>query len=77
MAFAGSTLKISGTALDNATIADYMETIVTSPYFGNAELSATSSKSVSGRVLKNFALTISVVNADYQENEAVEKQAQK
>jgi type IV pilus assembly protein PilN len=32
MSFSGSILRISGIALDNATIADYMETIVTSPY---------------------------------------------
>jgi len=77
MAFSGSTLKISGTGLDNATIADYMETIITSPYFRNAELSGTSTKNVSGRQLKTFSLTISVVNADYQETETVEKQAKK
>jgi len=67
MSFSGSTLRISGTALDNATIADYMETIITSPYFGSAELSGTSTANVSGRQLKTFSLTIGVVNADYQE----------
>ncbi|MBW2467443.1 MAG: PilN domain-containing protein [Deltaproteobacteria bacterium] len=78
MSFNGTVLKISCIALDNATIADYMETVVTSPYFKSAELSATSTKKVSGRELKSFSLTIRVVNAAYEKEEAeeaVEKQA--
>ena len=66
MSFNGATLYIAATALDNATIADYMETIVTSPYFATAELSGTSSVGVAGRTLKSFTLTIGVINADYQ-----------
>ena len=66
MSFNGSILKISGIALDNATIADYMETMVTSPYFATAELSGTSTKAYEGRLLKSFSLTINVINADYQ-----------
>jgi type IV pilus assembly protein PilN len=49
MSFSGSILRISGIALDNATIADYMETIVTSPYFATAELSGTSTTGYQGR----------------------------
>jgi len=67
MSFNGTILRISGIALDNATIADYMETIVTSPYFATAELSGTSTKGVQGRQLKSFSLTINVINADYQQ----------
>ena len=67
MRFDGSRLRISGIGLDNATIADYMETIVTSPYFATAELSGTSTTGVQGRRLKAFSLTIPVINADYQE----------
>ena len=77
MTFNGSILKISGIALDNATIADYMETIITSPYFRSAELSGTSTKGVSGRQFKSFSLTIPVVNADYQEVAAGEKKVKK
>jgi len=73
MSFDGSILRISGTGLDNATIADYMEIITTSPYFGSAELSGTSTKSVSGRMFKSFSLTIRVVNADYMEEKTAEK----
>ena len=67
MTFNGAILQISGTALDNATIAEYMETLVTSPYFASTELAGTSNTSVSGRTLKNFSLTIPVINADYEE----------
>ena len=67
MSFSGNILKISATALDNATIADFMETIITSPYFQTAELSGTSATAVQGRRLRSFSLTIQVVNADYAE----------
>jgi len=77
MTFNGSILKVSGIALDNATIADYMETIITSPYFRSAELSGTSTKGVSGRQLKSFSLTIPVVNADYQVVASGEKKVKK
>ncbi|KPK26060.1 MAG: hypothetical protein AMJ61_10060 [Desulfobacterales bacterium SG8_35_2] len=68
MSFNGTILRISGIALDNATIADYMETIVTSPYFATAELSGTSTTGIQGRLLKSFSLTINVINADYQQS---------
>ena len=75
MSFNGSVLRIAGIALDNATIADYMETIVTSPYFATAELSGTSTTAVQGRQFKSFSLTINVINADYQEVPTEEEQA--
>jgi Tfp pilus assembly protein PilN len=74
MSFNGSILRISGTGLDNATIADYMETIATSPYFVSANLSGTSTKKVSGRNLKSFSLTIPVINADFPSKEAPEEE---
>ena len=77
MSFNGSILRISGIALDNATIADYMETVVTSPFFATAELSGTSTTGVQGRQLKSFSLTISVINADYQQVSQEEQQAGK
>ncbi len=75
MSFNGSILRIAGIALDNATIADYMETITTSPYFATAELSGTSTTGVQGRQLKSFSLTINVINAGYQEEPTEEEQA--
>ena len=74
MSFNGSSMRISGIALDNATIADYMETIITSPFFATAELSGTSTTGVQGRSLKSFSLTVNVINADYQDETAAEGQ---
>ena len=77
MSFNSSILRISAIALDNATIADFMETIVTSPYFATAELSGTSATGVQGRRLRSFSLTIQVINADYQEEATEETEARK
>lgn len=77
MSFNGTVLRISGIGLDNATIADFMETLVTSPYFASAELSGTSTTAVEGRQLKSFSLTIGVVNADYQQEEAPKEEGAK
>jgi len=77
MSFNSSILRISAIALDNATIADFMETIVTSPYFATAELSGTSATGVQGRRLRSFSLTIQVTNADYQEEATEETEARK
>ena len=75
MSFSGSILRISGIALDNATIADFMEIIVTSPYFATAELSGTSTTGYQGRLLKSFSLTIQVINADYIQEPTEEEKA--
>lgn len=75
MSFNGTILRISGIALDNATIADFMEAVVTSPFFATAELSGTSSTNYQGRQLKSFSLTINVVNADYQQEQTKKAQA--
>ena len=73
MSISKGRLKLSGTALDNATIADFMETVVASPYFATADLSGTSSKIVSGRTLKAFSLTCRVVNPDAKEEPSKQK----
>jgi len=75
MSFNGTTLRISGIALDNATIADYMEALLTSPYFSTAELSGTATTGVQGRQLKSFSLTVNVINADYKQEPPQETQA--
>jgi type IV pilus assembly protein PilN len=74
MSIKGAVLRLSGTALDNATIADFMETVVASPYFATAELSGTSNKGVSGRTLKVFSLTCKVVNPAIKEEEMPEEE---
>ena len=77
MSFSGTSLKISCTALDNATVADFMEIIETSPYFVSAKLSSTTSKKIQGRNLKSFSLAIAVINADYEEEKPEEKVTKK
>ncbi len=56
------TLRLAGTALDNAVIADYMESIERSDYFANAELGQSSEAREGGKKLKSFTLTCGVVN---------------
>ena len=69
MTFSGNALNISAVALDNATIADYMDTIITSPFFETVELAGTSNAAVQGRLLKSFSLYIQVVNPIEQKEE--------
>ena len=57
----GSTLSLQGVALDNATIAQYMQSMEESPYFKNAELANSSLMDVSGQKLKSFSMTITIV----------------
>lgn len=58
---AGSTLSLQGIALDNATIAQYMQSMEESPYFKNAELVNSSLQDISGQKLKSFSMTITIV----------------
>lgn len=64
MSHSGDTMKISGIALDNATIAQYMRSIRGSDYFNSAELSAASQTVVAGAKLKSFGLTIGVTSPE-------------
>jgi type IV pilus assembly protein PilN len=56
-----NTLSLQGIALDNATIAQYMQSMDSSPYFKNSELVNSSLTNVAGQKLKSFSLTISIV----------------
>lgn len=66
--YGNNVLNISGIGLDDATIAQYMQTITASPFFASAELSGTSSTSIGGSSLKTFQLTIGVVNPPPPDN---------
>lgn len=57
----GNKLSISGTALDNATIAQYMNQLEDSPYFDNAELVSSSQTVVADQKLKSFGLTLNII----------------
>jgi type IV pilus assembly protein PilN len=51
-------LDIAGVALDNATIAQFMNSIMSSDYFSTAELTSSSQTVVAGAKLKSFSLKI-------------------
>jgi type IV pilus assembly protein PilN len=68
----GMSVRLLGMALDNQTIAKYMETLRTSEYVADVNLLNTSLTVFAGRNLKSFTLSCSIVlpGADDPEAEA-------
>lgn len=60
-------LQLAGVALDNATIAQFMQQLNASPYFADADLSSSSQLEIAGRKLKSFSLTLRVKQPEPQE----------
>lgn len=60
MSQSGGSLQMKGTALDNETVAQFMEILKTSEYIRSVNLSSSTLKSVQGRNFKSFALTCGV-----------------
>ena len=60
MKLSGKKLTVAGTALDNATIAQFMDSISASTYFSKAALTKSSQTVVAGAKLKSFSLKIGV-----------------
>jgi len=56
----GSSLQLSGMALDNRTIAKYMEDLEQSPYIQSVNLANSSLQSFAGRNLKSFSLSCAI-----------------
>lgn len=71
----GGSLTITGIALDNQTIAQFMEALKTSPYVVSVNLSNSSLTQVSGRNLKSFALTCSISAPQPEEQQTEEQKA--
>jgi type IV pilus assembly protein PilN len=66
----GNKLQIKGMALDNRTIASYMENLKESPYIQTVNLANSSLKGFAGRNLKSFSLTCAIgVPAEKKEPE--------
>lgn len=63
----GSTLKLAGTALDNATIAQYMVDLAKAAIFVSADLESSSQTEVAGMKLKAFTLSVGVGQEEAQE----------
>lgn len=60
----GKSLSLTGTALDNRTIAQFMDALKESPYINAVNLSNASLKNVSGRDLKSFSLACSITSPE-------------
>ncbi len=58
----GQSLSLTGVALDNRTVAQFMDALKESPYISGVNLSNASLTKVSGRDLKSFSLACSVVS---------------
>ena len=74
----GRNLNISGMALDNQTIANYMDVLKTSPYIVDVNLLGSSLQTYAGRNLKSFNLScvISVPAESEGENKTPQPQQQ-
>jgi type IV pilus assembly protein PilN len=62
-------LSIGGVALDNATIAQYIQSMTASPYFSNAKLASSALIKLGGVKLKSFSLTFVIDSGDSDESE--------
>ncbi len=58
----GSSLSLTGVALDNRTVAQFMDALKVSPYINGVNLSNASLTTVSGRNLKSFSLACSITS---------------
>lgn len=63
-------LKLSGIALDDQTVAQFMDNLKSSPFVQDVALAGSSQKSVSGRNLKSFELNCTVSQPVVQKAEA-------
>ncbi|NOR23676.1 MAG: pilus assembly protein PilN [Desulforhopalus sp.] len=67
-----SSLRLSGVALDNQTIAQFMDHLKESPFVQNVTLASSSLKVVSGRNLKSFQLSCAVAQPQNTETETTD-----
>lgn len=56
----GASLQLKGTALDNQTVAQFMETLKESEYIGNVSLSSSTLLKIANRDFKSFGVSCSV-----------------
>ena len=67
-------MAVSGVAVDNASIAVYMQQLESSPYFANPELGSSSLSSKDGREVRNFSLSCEITNPTEKKTDADGKQ---
>jgi len=63
----GNSVDLTGIALDNATIAQYMKGMTNSEYFSSAELSKSDQTIIAGAKLKSFQLKINIAPLKQEE----------
>ncbi len=68
--YTNNTINLSGTALDNATIAEYMNRVGTSDYFLAAELKNSSLIKIGNQKLKSFSMTVTALASLIPESSA-------
>lgn len=69
----GASMSLSGVALDNRTVAQFMDALKESPYIGAVNLSNASLTKVSGRDLKSFSLACSIISPKETSQEEIKK----
>ncbi len=69
----GSSLSITGVALDNRTVAQFMDSLKKSSYIGTVNLSDASLAKVSGRDLKTFSLACSIVSPEKSKEQTTQQ----
>lgn len=65
----GTSLALTGIALDNKTIAAFMDSLDTSPFISDVNLSDSSLSNIAGQDLKSFALQCTVGSTSEQTDE--------
>lgn len=75
MSQASGKLVVSGVAVDNASIAVYMQQLESSPYFANPELGSSSLSSKDGREVRSFSLKCDITNPTEKKADADGKQS--
>lgn len=63
----GGQLQLTGVALDNETIAQYMKQLNSSPFFADIDLANSSQTVIAGNKLKSFSLTFRVTPPSNEE----------
>lgn len=73
---AGANVSLTGIALDNTRLADYMDSLTASPYFSSATLGRSSLKEIAGQKLKSFSLTLSITIPETKTSDSKQEAAQ-
>ena len=67
----GSVLSLTGIALDNQTVADFMDKLKKSSFIQGVELTNSSLRKISDRNLKEFSLTCAVAQPTQTQDQAI------